>query len=82
MTNALSLASLRATADEVAMLCNAPDNGVVVSVDFSHAGAYRYAIWTLSKGAMQTHYLHAAATPRERLMAHVQGFIENYRSRK
>ena len=62
----------------VARECKAADAGVVVTMQ-GHGGLARFVIWAIgSDGAIKSEELCVEATSRERLKAHVEGFIANH----
>ena len=67
----------RDTAHRVAMELDAAERGVVVTLHYSPDQGYMYVMWTLAAGKLTKHYLSCLETSAERLLAHVQGFINN-----
>ena len=63
-------------AGEVARRTNAGDHGVVISVSTGTADT-SFVIWTVKQNRLIRHKLDAASTSPERLLAHIQGFIDN-----
>lgn len=69
----------RELAHKVSDSTNAPDAGVVITVEYVPNGGYQYHIWMAHRRGIQATTLWASTTDERRLCAHVNGFIQNTR---
>lgn len=78
MSTYSSSSIVRDIAASVARESQAAKAGVVVDVQW-HQDGLRFVIWSISKNrGLVDHRLDADQTTRERLLAHVNGFIDNH----
>lgn len=69
---------LKGIANRVAFDLDTTLYGVCITIGFD-GEAYSYHIWTVKDGKTQSHRLTASCTSEERLRAHAEVFVENYR---
>lgn len=75
---ALSMQAPEILAHEVSQETKAHEAGVVVTVSRSLRETL-YSIWSIGPdGQINGHELNAHTTDKERLLAHVKGFVENH----
>lgn len=68
-------------ANEVARETNASSAGVAVTVSVDREQQLTYNIWKAVRNDFLKHNLLASETSKERLKAHVEGFIENVKDK-